>query len=280
MTLELSIMSLGTLLILSSLVLVLLRYHALVLLAVVFLFSLAAAVSFLMGPEKSSEAWMGFVKFQCILFLGLGALLAFGALPEALRQSWHPMITRYIHVAVLGNISMMLLTPSGSHLRGVTSKLACFLLLGWLLKEISLRAWDTVRFEGKWFLFTSAPLKWIFCHSIYRFGLITLPIFDTSQYLFLEPLSLSIMFLLYRSHGQKYPLCFYFGFADTLAVSILAMSEKMAHFVPAGLSYRIDLVLTEHQLDWLICPLQMVAIMVAAFELFRRRRGLTISNGN
>ena len=136
-------------------------------------------------------------------------------------------MTVFVNVAVLGNIVMMVFIPAEGTLRGLSTRLTCMVLVLWLIQEIQKNRWKTVNFSDGLFLFNSSPLAWVLCHAVYRLGMITLPIFDTYRYILMELCSLSLMVGFYWFHRRRYPIYYYFGMADTVIVSSLAVTAQI-----------------------------------------------------
>ncbi len=210
--------------------------HRRILLLLIGILTLVLTLQFRYSSDQQPEAWMGYIKMLALLPLGLGSIVSFGLLPEPMRRRCLFSFSVFINGAVAGNILMMSFTPSSGTYRGLCGRVTCVLLLIWLLCEMAKVRWHTVRSEGPYFIFTASPLSWVLCHAIYRFSLLSLPSFESLHYLLLEPLSLGVMYLFYRTQGRRHPLSYSFGMADTLVVTVFALgsrlSELMGHKIP------------------------------------------------
>ncbi|WP_244288419.1 hypothetical protein, partial [Leptospira congkakensis] len=169
----------------------------------------------------------------------------------------------YFNVQLFGgipvaNIFVMVFAPDSGTYRGLFGRFVCLALLIWLLQEMAKERFQTTEFNRGFFIFRSSPLQWIYCHAAYRIALLSLPTFDSIQYLLLEPLSLAAMFFLYRLHKKRYVLHYYFGFADTLVVTtltVLTWYPIRFPFVQNGPYLRS---LNQNQWDIVFIPIQII----------------------
>ncbi len=238
-------------------------FHRSILFALVMALALFASFQFFGSSSRDPVQTMGFIKLLFLFPLGLGSLLAFAGLSEARQKRSLAWLTHYINIAVAANIFVMIFTPAGDSYRGLLSRFVCLALLVWLLQEMAKKRFQTTHFEAGFFIFRSSPLSWILCHACYRIALLSLPAFDSLHYLLLEPLSLLMMAVLYRLHQKRYPLAFYFGFADTIVVSSLAVISRYP-IPPIFESNGPHLGSpTQEQLDILFVPLQVVVLVFA-----------------
>ncbi len=246
-----------------ALVCYLASFRQTLLLTLVFSLSLFAGIQFWTLPLPDTIETMGFIKLMFLLPLGLGSLLTFAALSQDRQAQWLAFFTRYINFAVTANIFIMLFTPAGDTWRGLVSRCVCLVLLVWLFQEMARRRFQTTHFDAGFFIFHASPLPWVLCHAFYRMALLSLPAFDSLRYLLLEPLSLATMYALYRLHQKRYPLAYYFGFADTIVVSTLAVLSRYP-IPPPFVSRGPNLIsLDQNQLDWAFIPIQLAVIVFA-----------------
>jgi hypothetical protein len=244
-------------------------FHRTILLACVLFLSLIVNYQFWGAPQRDSIETMGFVKLMFLLPLGLGSLLTFASLSADRQKRSLVWFTRYINIAVAANIFIMVFTPDGGTYRGHLSRFVCLVLLIWLLQEMARKRFQTTLFDAGFFIFRSSPLGWILCHAAYRMALLSQPAFDSLHYLLLEPLSLLAMYALYRLHQKRHPLAYYFGFADTLVVTTLAVISRYP--LMPGLDsarFRIEILLQEHG-DLIFIPIQ-IAVFGLALRAIRR----------
>ncbi len=237
--------------------------HRTLLLTLVIGLSLFAGIQFWTAPSQDSIETMGFIKLMFLLPLGLGSLLTFASLSQDRQARYRAFFTRYINFAVAANIFIMLFTPAGDTWRGLVSRCVCLVLLVWLFQEMARRRYQTTQFDAGFFIFHASPLPWILCHAFYRIALLSLPAFDSLRYLLLEPLSLMTMYALYCLHKKRYPLSHYFGFADTIVVSTLAVLSRYPippPFVPSGPTLASP---DQNLLDLAGVPLQLAVIVFA-----------------
>ncbi|HET9237835.1 MAG TPA: hypothetical protein VFO10_11320 [Oligoflexus sp.] len=238
-----------------------------ILLGIVIILSLVAAVHYAMKPSPDAIDTMGFIKLMFLMPLGLGSLLTFVSLSQARQAKSLRGFTLYINLAVTSNIFIMIFSPDGGTLRGRVSRVLCIVLLVWLLQEMAKVKFQTTQFDSGFFIFRSSPLKWVLAHACYRLALLSLPAFDSLSYLLLEPLSLGSMVALYHLHKKRHPLPYYFGFADTLVVTTLAVLSRYPlppGFNPSGLHIPSP---SETQLDILFLPIQIAVIGFAVLAM-------------
>lgn len=235
-------------------------FYRAILLALVLGISLYACFQFWGASSRDPMETMGFVKLMFLLPLGLGSLLSFASLSKDRQRRSLPWMTCYINFAVAANIFIMIFTPDGGTWRGLLSRFVCLVLLVWLLQEMAKLRYQTTQFDVGFFIFRSSPLAWVFCHAFYRIALLSLPAFDSLRYLLLEPLSLLTMTALYHLHQKRYPLSHYFGFADTLVVSTLAVISRYPippAFEPSGFQVAS---LSQDNWDILFVPMQIAVV--------------------
>ncbi len=233
---------------------------------------------FIFFGSHSLDSWMGYIKLICELVFGLGAVIGFSLLSRRLQVSYLSAFTLFVNIAVLGNIAMMIVIPSEGTYRGLTSKVTCILLVVWLIQEIIKNRWRTTQYQNGFFLFNSVPLAWIFSHCIYRIGLITLPIFDSYRYILLEPISLVLMYVFYRIHKAGHPVRFYFGLADTVAVSTLAIAEQfLGWLAPLRMPASEVIHFSQNQLDMMVVPIQMGVAVFALRAIVNNLRHSPVS---
>ncbi|PJZ86527.1 hypothetical protein CH366_04440 [Leptospira harrisiae] len=235
-------------------------YHQTILFITTTTISLIAAFQFIFLSHYDSIAIMGFSKLILLLPLGLGAVIGYVSLPESKQQKFLPWFNRYINFAVIGNIFVMIFSPDGGTYRGIVSRFACFFLLIWLLQEMGKVRFQTTQTDQRIFTFNSSPLSWIYCHAAYRIALLSLPTFDSSNYLLLEPMSIVVMIVLYHLNQKRYPLPYYFGFADTIVVTTLTVLIRYPISLPFDSKGPYVTNLTEHQWDMVFLPIQLIVI--------------------
>lgn len=235
-------------------------FHQSILFALVMALTLFASLQFFANSHNDRAETMGFIKLLFLLPLGLGSLLAFAGLSEDRQKRSLSWFTHYINIAVAANIFVMIFTPDGDTYRGLLSRFVCLALLVWLLQEMAKKRFQTTHFDAGIFIFRSSPLPWILCHACYRLALLTLPAFDSLNYLLLEPLSLLMMAVLYRLHQKRYPLAFYFGLADTIVVSTLAVISRYPIAPIVELKGPHIGSPTQDQLDLVFVPLQLLVL--------------------
>jgi hypothetical protein len=250
-----------------ALVCYLASFQRAILLGIVIILSFVSSVHYAMNPAPDSIETMGFIKLMFLLPLGLGSLLTFASLSEGRQRKFLLWFTPYINLAVTSNIFIMIFAPDGGTLRGIVSRVLCIVLLVWLLQEMAKVKFRTTHFESGFFIFRSSPLNWVLCHACYRIALLSLPAFDSLSYILLEPLSLGSMVALYHLHKKRHPLPYYFGFADTLVVTTLAVLSRYpipSIISPGGL---VIPTLSEVQLDSLFLPIQIAVIGFALLAI-------------
>lgn len=249
-------------------------FHQAILLSFVIILSLFAGVQFWGASHHDAVETMGFIKLIFLLPLGLGSLLTFACLSKARQEKSLSWFTHYINIAVAANIFIMIATPDAGTYRGLLSRVVCIVLLVWLLQEMARGRFQTTLFDAGFFIFRASPLNWVLCHAFYRIALLSLPAFDSLSYLLLEPLSLATMFGLYRLHRKRYPLPYYFGFADTLVVTTLAVLSRYSIPLPFQASGPHIISLSQNQLDILFVPIQIAVIgfAVRAIRLNKRAK--------
>ncbi|EOQ95520.1 putative membrane protein [Leptospira wolbachii serovar Codice str. CDC] len=232
-------------------------------------FAMLAGIQFTCDPHHDPIEIMGFIKLMLLLPLGLGAVLAFSSFSEDRQQRFLLWFSHYINFAVVANIFVMVFTPGGDTYRGLLSRIVCLTLLVWLLQEMAKERFQTTLFDRRFFIFRSSPLQWVYCHAAYRLALLSLPTFDSLQYLLLEPMSLFIMFVLYRLHKKRYVLNYYFGFADTLVVTTLTVLARYPVLPPFELKGPYLSNLTQNQWDMVFIPIQLIVISFALRAMFK-----------
>ncbi|MCW7493025.1 hypothetical protein ND861_08445 [Leptospira sp. 2 VSF19] len=243
-----------------SLVCYLASFRQTILFILVVGFSLFTGIQFTVESNYDSIAIMGFIKLILLLPFGLGAVLTYINLSELKQIKFQIWFTRYINFAVLTNIFVMVFSPDAGTYRGIVSRFACLSLLVWLIQEMLKVGFQTTLTDRKFFIFNSSPLSWIYCHALYRIALLSLPTFDSIQYLLLEPLSLVSMTVLYRWHKKRYPLPYYFGLADTLVVTTLTVLTRYPILLPFEIKDPYITNLQENQWDMIFIPIQVFVI--------------------
>ena len=192
--------------------------------------SLGVIFNFIFPGNDYVISGTGLLKFLCAVW-GLLAIVGFLLLPNVYREGYLFSFTIFVNCAVLFNIGMMVFVPAGETIRGLVIRGICLLLLVWLVLLMKERRYRTVQVDSGFFLFSASPLVWIVCHAAYRSALVSLPSFN-GLYLLIEPLTFLVMYLFFRVAKRKRPISYYFGFADTLVVSALAMWEQL--FIQLG----------------------------------------------
>jgi hypothetical protein len=188
-------------------------------------FTLAATLQFLtpLPDGQDDNRLPGYIKFLCEMPLGLGSLAIFGLLSKARQKRHMRIFTYYVNFAVVGNIAMMVFVPAAETMRGWTSRVACVALVAWLVQEMASVEWRPVRYERGVFVFIASPMPWVLAHAFYRMVLISLPAFEMSKYVIMEPASLTFMCIYSRFGGGKdYPTSYYFGASDTLVIATMS----------------------------------------------------------
>lgn len=260
-----------------SIVCYLASFHQTILLIFVMALSLVAGFQFTSASSHNPIQTMGFIKFILLLPLGLGAVLVFISLTEVTQQRFQLWFSHYINFAVLTNIFVMVFAPSGDTFRGHLSRLVCLTLFLWLLQEMRKVRFQTTQFDHKFFIFRSSPLRWIYCHAAYRIALLSLPSFDSIQYLLLEPLSLIVMAILYRFHKKRNKIHFYFGYADTIVVTTLTVLTRYPILPPFKINGPYYTNLPQNQWDMLFIPIQLIVIVFGIKEIFKNIKLLRIT---
>lgn len=248
-------------------VIIMASFQRAILLAFVIALSLFTGIQFWNAAYHDSQETMGFIKLMFLLPFGLGSLLIFSCLPQAQQKKYLTWFTRYINFAVAANIFIMVFTPDGDTWRGIVSRFVCLALLIWLLQEMAKQAFQTTHFEDGFFIFRASPLQWVFGHAAYRLVLLSLPAFDSLAYLLLEPLSLLAMLALHQLHRKRYPLSHYFGFADTLVVTTLAVLSRYPILPPFETEGFQLVSLSQQHLDILFLPMQFAVIGFALWAI-------------
>jgi hypothetical protein len=246
-------------------------FHRTILFALVIALTLLVSFQFSRAPYRDPIETMGFIKLMFLLPFGLGSLLLFACLSEVRQKRSQVWFARYVNFAVAANIFIMIFTPTGETWRGLISRIVCLTLLVWLLQEMARKRFQTTHFDAGFFIFRSSPLHWVLCHACYRLALLSLPVFDSLHYLLLEPLSLLTMSVLYRLHQKRYPLHYYFGFADTIVVTTLAVVSRYPIAPPFQLHDAYVVSLSQNQLDMIFVPVQIIVIGIALRALSRVR---------
>lgn len=243
-----------------SLVCYLASFRKTILLMLAMTLMLLAGIQFISKLQHELIEILGFIKLVLLLPLGLGAVLAFAMLSVDKQQKYLLPMTRYINFAVTANIFAMVFAPDSDTYRGLLSRFACVTLLVWLLQEMSKVRYQTTQFKRGFFIFKSSPLHWIYCHAAYRIALLSLPSFDSLQYLLLEPLSLFIMKVLYHVDKKKNPIHYYFGFADTLVVTTLTLLTRFPILSQINIKGPYVISLSQNHLDFVFIPIQLTVI--------------------
>ncbi|XDD47613.1 hypothetical protein AB3N60_05915 [Leptospira sp. WS39.C2] len=233
--------------------------------------SLIVALLFLFQSNKDPITNMGFIKLILLLPLGLGVVIGFICLPESKQQKLLPWFTSYINFAVLTNIFVMIFANDGGTYRGIVSRFVCFFLLIWLLQEMAKVNFQTSKINQNIFTFNSSPLSWIYCHAVYRIALLSLPTFDSTNFLLLEPMSLVVMVVFYQINQKRFPLPFYFGFADTIVVTTLTVLMRYPIPLPFQLKGPYFANLSEYQWDMIFVPIQLVLIGFVVRAIYKNR---------
>lgn len=254
-----------------ALVCYLASYRQSILFLLVMTIALLAGIQFTYDTHQNPIKIMGFIKLMLLLPLGLGAVLVFASFSEDKQQRFLFPFSRYINFAVATNIFVMVFTPDGGTYRGLLSRFVCLTLLVWLLQEMAKERFRTTQFDRGFFIFRSSPLQWVYCHAAYRLALLSLPTFDSLQYLLLEPLSLSLMFVLHHLHKKRYLLHYYFGFADTLVVTTLTVLTWYP--IPPPFEPKGPYVgsLSQNQWDMIFIPIQLAVIGLAFRAIFKNQ---------
>jgi hypothetical protein len=272
MDLTLLLWSSFTVILAVALVCILASFQRAILLGIVILLSLVTTLHYAMNPAPDSLETMGFIKLMFLLPLGLGSLLVFASLSQDRQRKSLRWFTPYINLAVTSNIFIMIFTPDGSSWRGIIGRVVCGVLLIWLVQEMAKVKFQTTHIDSGFFIFRSSPLPWVLCHASYRIAFLSLPAFDSLSYLLLEPLSLGTMVALYRLHKKRHPLPYYFGFADTLVVTTLAVLSRYPIPAPFPRSSVSIPNPSQTQLDILFVPIQIAVIGFALWAIWSHTR--------
>lgn len=199
------------------------------------------------------------------LTFGLGSVSAYAAAPQEFRVKHLSLFTKYINVAVIGNVAMMAFVPADGTIRGLVSPTVCLTLALWLCFEAHAKDWKTVEFDGTTFIYNASPLVWVLHHTCYRACLLTLPCFDSCKYLLLEPLSLGTMVTLSAMTNQ--PMERVFGYADTLTVASSAAVSALYVY-----NYQASETPSEAFLDYIIIPVQAFVLISSWYHIIRRMK--------
>jgi hypothetical protein len=195
-----------------------------VLLSIVYGFSALMLVNGLLYDQTAAST-MALIKRVALLPLGLGTVLLFPQLPLHIQARYRRHFNTYINLAVLGNVIMMIFTPTGNTLRGLATKPCCLVLFLWLRRRVNQVSGNTVYFQDGIFIFENVPLPWIACHTVYRMVLVTLPFFQYWKLMLMEVQSLGFMYILWN---RKRPVEHFFGVGDTLVVPVLSMLTSLS----------------------------------------------------
>lgn len=233
-------------------------YRQTILFLIIIAFTLFVGIQFFLQSKGVPIAVIGFSKLLLLLPFGLGALMGFVIMPKITQKRIEHWFTHYINIAVLINIFVMLFTPDGGTYRGIVSRILCIILLIWLVQEMAKVQFQTTEFDRNFFIFNSSPLPWIVCHAVYRMALLSLPTFASSHFLLLEPLTLFVMGILYHLHKKRQKLSFYFGFADTIVVTTLAVVHWFPIPSPFATNGSYKSILQETQWDLIFIPIQLI----------------------
>jgi hypothetical protein len=246
------------------------------LLFVVILVSSFAVIQYFMLNHPALKESLAIIKFLAVIPIGLGSILTFSLISAPRQKAYQRLFSYYINVAVIANIAMMLAAPADGTLRGQLSRLLCLALVCWLIQElVKVRGRSSFVSDG-FFLFNSSPLAWILCHSCYRAALLSLPIFDSEHYFLLEPLSLTMMYGLYKTHRKRFPVHFYFGFADTLVVSALVFSSHLLQTPNSTPSFFDRISLSNFHFDVLFVPIQLIAFTIACRFIWLNHKSISL----
>ena len=221
-------------------------------------------------------------KTMCLLPLGLGSVLAFLVANRSFQMRYLSAFTTYINFAVCGNIGMMVATPTDGTFRGICSKITCIALFAWIVQQGHRTGWKTVVIHDNLFLYTAVSKSWIFAHSIYRFVLLTLPVFGSGRrYRLMEVYSLALTSGLSLTRpNSKFPFEWYFGMADTLVVPAIAGWSAIARIFNLIPPDEItDDMLSNHinidAYDGYLGAVSLTVALFVCFKLFSTRRSDT-----
>jgi len=166
-------------------------------------------------------------KTMALLPLGLGSVLAFLVAPRPAKLRALPYFEPYVNFAVYGNIGMMVFTPAGDTLRGLCTKVACLGLFAWILLQGWRCGWRTMQLHDRLLVFTAVSRSWILAHAVYRFVLLTLPVFGSGRrHRLMEVYSLAMTFALSSASDLPFEYCF--GMADTVVVPAASAWARIA----------------------------------------------------
>ena len=249
-------------------------YQKKALLALTLLFSIFLSIEYFKIIPGNKEALLGYTKFLSVSLLGLCVLVGFSVFSAEKKEKYLKPFVTYIHIAIIFNILMMVFVPSYDTLRSPFIKASCLVLALWLFTQMAKKNFQTVSFDNQIFLFNASPLSWILCHSLYRLGLITLPIFDLRRYFFLELLSLSFMASFYLLQKKRHKIACYFGIADTLAVSFLAFIGKALDFYGDTNKPSVTFDFKSETLDLVVIPMQIMVVLVGVFFIIKNLKEL------
>ena len=167
------------------------------------------------------------IKTLALLPFGLGSILAFLSMNQSFKTTYLRAFTIYVNFAVYGNIMMMIGTPTGSTMRGMLGKVTTLALWAWVVLQGYQVGWKTVIAHDKIFYFRAVSKSWVFAHAVYRFILLTLPVFGSGRrHRLLEAYSLGMTFALSSAFNVPFEYCF--GMADTLVVPAEAAWSSLA----------------------------------------------------
>ena len=215
---------------------------------------------------KDFAHWSRAIKVFAVVPLGLGAVSALACTSKSWQKRHRRAYTAYINAAVLGNVGMMIFVPGQRTIRGLVSPLVCAMLALWLVLEAKAKDWQTVEYRDNLFVYNAAPLSWILHHACYRACLLTLPPFESSKYLLLEPLSLGIMGWL--SWYNRCRLEEAFGHADTIAAASSAIVSSIFE-----VKYEPILELSDDVLDMVVVPVQVFVLVSGIMKLRKYVKG-------
>lgn len=240
-------------------------FNSRIFLALVILVSFVGIFEFFKSGRYDADSVMSFVKFVFVVPLGLGSIAAMMALAPPLQNRVLPWFTRYVNIAVLANISMMVFSSDLTTYRSYVGRFVCIVLVLWLIKNMRQMNWQTVSFDRGVFLFKASPANWVLCHACYRMVLLSQPNFD-NWYMLLDPISLLVTFALYRYQKCRHPWYYYFGLADTLVVSGLLLVSRFSPHSDWTLPWAQGLW------DVVLIPIQVVVLSIALKSLAEKTR--------
>ena len=79
------------------------------------------------------------------------------------------------------------------------------------------------------------------------------------------------MTLFYLGHQRRFPIYYYFGIADTVVVSSLALTAKCLDHFAAEPWFAKEFTFSQYQLDWFFVPMQLVILCVAIKKIIENR---------